>query len=51
LQVPPGFREKGSTYQLTIGARQAPWDALGRAPLRTGVPFASAECLAAAFAP
>jgi hypothetical protein len=51
LQLPPGFLEKGSTYQLTISAFQAPWDALGRAPLRAGVPFASADCVAAVFAP
>jgi hypothetical protein len=51
LQVPPGFLEKGSTYQLVIDSFLAPWDTLGRAPRRTGVPFARAETVAAVFSP
>lgn len=51
LQVPPGFLETGSTYLIFITAFQAPWDALGRAPARKGVPWASATTLTAVFAP
>jgi hypothetical protein len=51
LQIPPGFLEKGCTYQFVIDSFQAPWDTLGRAPLRTGVPFATAETVAATFMP
>jgi hypothetical protein len=51
LQIPPGLLESGSTYQLSISALAAPWDTVGRAPLRHGAPYATAQAVGAVFAP
>jgi hypothetical protein len=51
FRVPPGFLKRGTRYVATITARQAPWDVLNRAPLRTGAPFNSADCVFGIFSP
>jgi hypothetical protein len=48
LRIPPGFLVSGVSYQLSISSFQAPWDTLGRPPMRTGAPWATANSLSSA---
>jgi hypothetical protein len=48
LRIPPGFLASGVSYQLSVSSFQAPWDTLGRPPMRTGAPWASAQTLSSA---
>jgi hypothetical protein len=51
FRVPPGFLKTGRSYTAAITARQAPWDVLNRAPLRSGAPIDSSECVIGIFTP
>jgi hypothetical protein len=51
VRVPPGLLTKGVKYSAVITAVSAPWDVLDRAPLRTGMPLHTADCLTSGFVP
>ena len=51
VQVPEGLLQDGVQYAITITSTSAPWDRLDRAPFRTGMPYSSADCVTAVFAP
>jgi hypothetical protein len=51
VQVPAGLLTAGARYIATITSFSAPWDALDRAPLRSGVPYSSSDCVTAVFTP
>jgi len=51
FKVPPGMLRASVAYRAIITARQAPWDTIDAGPLRTGVPFHSADSVTAQFAP
>lgn len=51
VQVPAGFLQHGNQYAATITAISAPWDTIDHAPLRSGVPLRTSDCVTAVFSP
>ena len=51
VQIPEGLLAPGAHYAATITAVSAPWDKLDRPLFRTGIPYASADCVTAVFSP